>query len=78
MSKTPISKSQKRAMNLLGLTMADGYHATAAVLEAAGYYRDGIPARHTWRTAAKLSDADLIAGLKQIYDADPPYVEYGE
>jgi len=57
-----ISKSQKRAMDLLGLAPVDGYDAAATALEAAGCYRDGVPAGQTWRTAAKLSDADLLGG----------------
>jgi len=65
MSKTPISKSQKRAMELLGLASVDGYSEAASALEAAGCYRDGIPAGQTWRTAAKLSDADLVAGIRK-------------
>jgi hypothetical protein len=77
MSKTPISKSQKRAMDLLGLAPVDGYDAAATALETAGCYRDGIPAGQTWRTASKLSDADLLTGIKQVYDDEPPYVENG-
>ena len=65
MSKTPISKIQTRAMRLLGLPAVDGYDAAATSLEAAGCYRDGVPMGQTWRTAAKLSDADLLAGLKR-------------
>ena len=65
MSKTPISKSQKRAMELLGLASVDGYSEAASALEAAGCCRDGIPAGQTWRTAAKLSDADLVAGIRK-------------
>ena len=67
MSKTPISKSQQRAMRLLGLTAVDSYDDAAAALENAraypGYERDGVPAGHTWRTAAKLTDAELIEAL---------------
>jgi len=65
--ETPISKSQKRAMELAGLAPVDGYNAAATALEAASYYRDGLPAGQTWRTAAKLSDAALLAGVKQSY-----------
>jgi len=67
MSKTPISKSQQRAMRLLGLTAVDSYDAAAAAMESAraypGYERDGVPVGHTWRTAAKLSDAQLLEAL---------------
>lgn len=65
MTKTPISKSQKRALDLLGLASVDGYNEAASALEAAGCYRDGIPAGQTWRTSAKLSGADLIAGIRK-------------
>jgi hypothetical protein len=62
---TPISKSQKRAMSLLNLAAVDDYASAAAALEAAGCSRDGIPAGQTWRTAANLSDAVLLAGLQR-------------
>lgn len=62
--ETPTSKSQIRAMKLAGLMSVEGYEAAAAALESAGFIRDGIPAGQTWRSAAKLSDADLIAGIK--------------
>ena len=67
MSTTPISKSQARAMRLLGLTAVDSYDAAATVLESAraypGYERDGVPVGYTWRTAAKLTDAQLLQAL---------------
>jgi hypothetical protein len=61
--ETPISKTQKRAMSLLNLTPVSGYQAAAEALETAGYRPDGIPQGMTWRTAAKLSDAELIASI---------------
>ena len=61
---TPISKSQSRAIKLLELTETDDYQIAAATLENAGYRRDGIPAGQTWRTAAKMADSELMAGLK--------------
>ena len=60
---TPISKSQTRAMKLAGLTTVDTYEAAASALETARYRKDGVPQGHTWRTAAKLSDADLLAAI---------------
>jgi len=64
---TPTSKSQQRAMRLLGLTAVESYEAAAAVLENArvypGYEPDGVPVGHTWRTAAKLTDAQLLEAL---------------
>jgi hypothetical protein len=63
--ETPISKSQKRAMDLLKLAPVSGYSDAAVALEAAGCWRDGIPAGQTWRTAAKLSDIELLAGIQK-------------
>jgi hypothetical protein len=59
----PISKSQTRAMKLAGLVTVGSYQVAATALETAGYRKDGIPQGHNWRTAAKLNDADLIAGI---------------
>ena len=67
MSNTPTSKSQTRAIAILGLGASDSYQSAASTLENAGYRPDGIPQGHTWRAAAKLSDADLIAGLTIDY-----------
>jgi hypothetical protein len=67
--KTPISKSQTRAMKLAGLATVESYEASATALETAGYRKDGIPQGHNWRTAAKLTDADLIAGIRIDFDA---------
>jgi hypothetical protein len=68
--KAPISKSQTRAMKLAGLASVDSYEVAAVALETAGYRKDGIPQGQTWRTAAKLSDADLIAGITIVIDFD--------
>jgi hypothetical protein len=67
--ETPISKSQTRAIKLVGLGAVDGYQAAATALETAGYRKDGIPQGHNWRTAASLTDADLIAGITIDFDA---------
>ena len=68
-------------MNLLGLPAVDGYDAAATSLEAVGCYRDGMPAGQTWRTAAKLSDADLLAGLPRgeqtFHISAVDLIEYG-
>lgn len=72
----PISKSQKRAMDLLGFAPVSTYAEAAAVLEAADYSRDGIPVNMTWRQAAKLSDADLLAGIKLTDDRFVEKIEY--
>jgi hypothetical protein len=63
-SQTPASKSQIRAAALLSLSI-DRYDYTAAgaALEAAGVRADAIPAGLTWRTAGKLSDAELLVAL---------------
>ena len=77
-AKTPISKSQTRALKLAGLAMVDGYGVAANSLETAGYRTDGIPQGHNWRTAAKLTDADLIAGITIDFDelAESGQIEY--
>lgn len=67
--ETPTSKSQIRAMKLMGIQAADSYQSAAAALEAAFCRPDGIPQGCTWRTAAALSDAELIAGIKVDYEA---------
>jgi len=65
----------------LGLPAVDGYDAAATSLEAVGCYRDGMPAGQTWRTAAKLSDADLLAGLHRgeqaFHISAVDLIEYG-
>ncbi|MEN6537620.1 MAG: hypothetical protein ABFD60_10615 [Bryobacteraceae bacterium] len=60
----PISKSQIRALRLLGLTIPSGYTAAGDTLESKNCKREGIPAGMTWRQAAKLSDADLLATIR--------------
>ena len=50
-------------MKIAGLATVDTYEAAASSLETAGYRKDGIPMGQTWRTAAKLSDADLLAAI---------------
>lgn len=70
MKETPISKSQERAIRLLGLTNAAGYAQAAEVLEVQGFRRDGLPINETWRSAAKLSDSELVAKLHDSRSAD--------
>jgi hypothetical protein len=66
-TNTPVSESQKRAMALLNVTLTETpcYARAAAALEAKGLGVDGsgIPAGHTWRTAKKLTDAELLSAL---------------
>lgn len=57
------SKSQDRLMSLLSLTADGTYEMAGRVLEAAGMPKDGLPTGETWRTAGKLSDAELLAAL---------------
>ncbi len=59
--KTPISKSQSRLLALVGIAAVDNYSAAAEALEEAGFSGSGVPAGGTWRTAAKLSDEQLVA-----------------
>ena len=68
--KTPISKSQTRAMKLAGLGTVDDYQVAATALETAGYRKDGIPQGHNWRTTAKLTDSELMAGITIVIDFD--------
>lgn len=56
-------------MKLAGLAIVNSYGVAANALETAGYRKDGIPQGHNWRTAAKLSDADLIARITIDFDA---------
>ena len=60
-------------MKLIGMPVSDTYQAAAERLEGLGYRPDGLPMGHTWRSAAKLSDAELIAGTKL-----PGYVDGDE
>lgn len=61
MSEFAASKSQVRALTLCGLTSDGTARHAAAVLAAAGFPADGVPAGHTFRSAAKLSDAEYRA-----------------
>ena len=64
MSRTPASKTQIRAMALLGMTPNSDYERAAAAISARlGYGVSEIPAGHSWRSVAKLSDADYLALL---------------
>jgi len=63
MSKTPISKTQIRALASLGIPAVDGYKEAGALLEAATAPFDGIPAGHNWRSAGKLNDQDFRQAL---------------
>lgn len=63
MSETPSSKSQQRIMDLLGIEHDGTYSHAARILEAQNLPTDGLPLGETWRTAGKLSDADLLTAL---------------
>lgn len=63
MAEYPISKTQARLCGLLNLQHDGTDNMAARLLEAAGMPPNGQPAGHTWRTCAKLSDADLLAAL---------------
>lgn len=63
MAETPISSSQRRAAGLAGLETNGTYAHAASVLSAAGLPSDGCPSGHDWRSAKKLSDAELTALL---------------
>lgn len=69
--QTPISKTQIRAMALLGIEPGHCYACAAEALTAKlGYGMSEIPVGHTWRTIAKLSDADYLALLTAPVDLD--------
>ena len=57
-------------MKLAGLATVDSYEVAATALETAGYRKDGIPVGQTWRTAARLTDAELLAGITIVIDFD--------
>jgi hypothetical protein len=63
-STTPVSKAQKRAARLLGVGVRATYTEMAEAFEAAGIARDGLPTNHDWRSAAKLSDDELVTLLR--------------
>jgi hypothetical protein len=60
----PASKSQTRLLKLINATVSDDYATNAITLEKAGFIASGIPAEHTWRSVAKLSDSDLLAAAQ--------------
>ena len=55
-------------MCLLHLELVDGYEEAGEALKAVDCYYNGLPAGYSWRAAAKLSNAELLAGLKIAYD----------
>lgn len=62
MSQTPASKTQIRLMTLVTLPISDDYHVNAEQLVAAELPASAMPLGATWRTCAKMSDADFLAG----------------
>ena len=75
---TPASKSQKRAMALLGIAIEkDSYVYASEALEAAGCRPDAL-ANGGWRVTAKLNDEQFIAGIRVSFSDDTPFVERGE
>jgi len=69
MADISISKSQKRAMALLNLPAVASYTEAAKALGAVIVEYDGIPFGQTWRTAAKLADASLLAAFTRKDDS---------
>jgi hypothetical protein len=67
---TPASKQQRRVARLLGLEIEDSYDYAGKALALAGVSADGIPYGHTWRTAAKLSDAELLVSFLPVEQPD--------
>ena len=68
MKEHPISKSQERALRVLSLGTADTYPAARALLSAQDFAEDGLPTGHTWRSAAKLTDDELVAARSSTRD----------
>lgn len=73
--ETPLSKSQIRALGILRLK-AENYIEATEALTNAGYRGDAIPKGATWRSAGKLSDAELIAGIKSVEMSGDERIEY--
>lgn len=77
-----ISKTQKRALNLLNIEAADNYEAARMALEAKGFRGDATPDGRSWRDVAKMSDEQFILALKDSMRptaeeiADSGYIEY--
>jgi len=59
--KIEASKSQKRLAGLVGVAGFQCYADATRSLEAAGYAGSAVPAGHSWRSAAKLNDAEIVA-----------------
>lgn len=66
---TPTSNSQARVLKLIGVAVPADYADAAKALDAAGCREDGIPQGGTWRTAKKMSDAELLAAVKIDHEA---------
>jgi hypothetical protein len=62
--ETAISKTQKRAVKLLNLQAGDTYESAKLALETAGFRGDATPNDKTWRDAAKMTDEQFVAALK--------------
>ena len=82
--KLDTSRSQRRAADALGIAYdpRSSYASLALKLEAVGASGDGIPTccRGNWRQAAKLSDSELAAQLRETSSDDGETLRsaYGE
>lgn len=74
MAEYPISKSQARLTSILNLSTDGTANHAARVLEAAGYSPDAVPAGGTWRTAARLTDDELVDATRLSQDREPRIV----
>lgn len=63
MAETMTSKSQARACKIANLKPGETYDETKDILISAGLQGSGIPNGHTWRTAKKLSDDELLNSI---------------
>lgn len=73
MADLPASKTQMRVANLFNLPTPTSYADASRALERAGLPADGLPIGETWRTAAKLTDAELMRKLGGYADAIGAY-----
>jgi hypothetical protein len=61
---TPVSKAQARLLALNGLPKGESYAHAADMLTRAGHHGSAIPPGHTWRSAGKLADHELLSQTK--------------
>ena len=68
--ETPASKAQARLLALIGTSCPASYEAAASLLEDAKMRRDAIPFGGTWRSAAKMTDSELLNACKVAIETE--------